>query len=303
VSRFRLTLNQMLFRSRWSTWVQLLPALLIITFVFLIPLVQLFAVSLWEYDPTGVLRATDPTAENYLKYLRQPFYRQVITRTLRLGFITSTVCLLLAYPLAYILARMNFKHKSLLMFLLITPLFVSVVVRVFGWIVIMDREGVVNYVLQALHITKQPLRILKTEYAVVVGLVNVLLAFMVMPIYSSLESIRPSLEEAAQTLGASPIKAWLRVTLPLSIPGVLAGWTLAFIMTLSSYVQPSVLGGPSYFVMATVLRSQITGALNWPMAAATGFTLLAIGLVAVYVPVYLIRRVFSANLEEGSNRG
>jgi len=297
LERIRTFVNNIFFRGRWSNLVQLLPAVLILVFLFVVPLLVLFAISLWRYDPSGVLAATDPTLENYLAFLNHPFYRNVIFRTLRLGFITTSVCLLLGYPLAYIFAKTDIKYKNILMFILITPLFVSVVVRTFGWIVITDRHGLINYLLQALGLIDEPLKILDTQFAVIIGLVNVLLVFMVMPTYSSLLAIRPSLEEAARTLGASPVMTWLRVTLPLSFPGVLAGWTLVFIMTISSYVQPSVLGGPTFFVMATVLYDQIMGALNWPMAAATGFALLLVGLFVVYFPIWVIRKTVAANLE------
>lgn len=287
-------LNKIFFQGRWSRLIQLLPAFIIMTLVFIFPMIQLFTISLWKYNPTGVLLETDFTLENYLVYLNNPFYRSVVFNTFRLGFIVTIVCLIIGYILAYILARANLRYKNLFIFILLTPLFVSVVVRVFGWEVIMERNGVINCLLLSIGLIDEPIRMMRTEFAVIVGLVNVQLTFMVIPIYSILTSIRPSLEDAAKTLGANPLVCWFKITLPLSFPGVVAGWTLVFIMTINSYVQPSILGGPSFFVMATVIRSQITGSLNWPLAASSGFMLLIFGLLAVYLPISVIRKTLIA---------
>lgn len=284
-------LNRILFRSRTSYLSQILPALLLMFFLFIIPVALLFIVSLWRFTPGGSFGPTAPTLANYVRYFTEEHYRDVIVRTLEQGFLTASLCLLIGYPFAHILARAKLRITSQLMFVLFIPLFVSVVVRNFGWIVIMDRNGLINYVLHSLGLIDQPLRILHTMNGVLLGLVNVLLAFMVMPIYSVLVNIPGSLEEAAQTLGASPLTTWRKITLPLALPGIVAGWVLVFSLSVSSYVSPSVLGGPAYFVMATVLYQQISGVLNWPFAAATGFLLLVIGLIALYVPVYLVGRL------------
>lgn len=283
--------NYLLFRNRWSYPFQLLPALLLMIGLFIVPVILLFAVSLWKFNPGGAFVPTSPTIENYLRYLTHPHYRSVILRTLEQGFLTATVCLLLGYPFAYIIARGNLRFRYHLLFLLFVPLFVSVVVRNFGWIVIMDRKGLINYGLLSLGLVDEPIKILDTMTGVLIGLVNVLLVFMVMPIYSVLVNIPRSYEEAAQTLGANPLVAWTRVTLPLSIPGIVGGWVLVFALSISSYVSPAVLGGAAYFVMPVVLVQQIRGTLNWPFAAATGFVLLALGLIAVFLPVWLVRRL------------
>jgi putative spermidine/putrescine transport system permease protein len=259
--------------------------------LFVIPLGLLFMVSLWEFEPGGAFAATSPTFENYARYLESPYYRQVVVRTLRQGFLTASICLLLGYPFAYVIARGNLSFRYHLLFLLFVPLFVSVVVRNFGWIVLLDRKGLINYALLTLGLVDEPVRILDTAQAVLIGLVNVLLVFMVMPIYSVLVNIPRSYEDAAQTMGATPITAWTRVTLPLSLPGIVGGWVLVFALSISSYVSPSVLGGPVYAVMPVVLVQQIRGTLNWPFAAATGFILIVIGLLAMSLPVRILRQV------------
>jgi putative spermidine/putrescine transport system permease protein len=294
-------INHILFRSRGSRAFQLLPAILILVFAFVVPVVLLFVVSLWRFTPGGTFGPTALTLENYARNFTHPHYRLVIVRTLQQGFLTATACLILGYPFAYILARGSLKFRNQLLFFLFVPLFVSVVVRSFGWIVIMDHKGVINYVLTSIGLIEKPLRILDTMTAVIVGLLNVLLAFMVMPIYSVLVNIPRSYEEAARTMGAGPFITWLKVTLPLSLPGIVAGWTLVFSLSISSYVSPSVLGGAAYFVMSTVLYQQIRGVLNWPFAAAIGFLLLMIGLLSIYLPTWIVRRLTEFNGRGNTN--
>lgn len=284
-------INKVLFKNRAALGIQLMPALLIMIGLFIIPVVLLFVVSLWKFIPGGILTASSPTLENYSRNLTHPHYQEVIFRTLKQGFLTATYCLLLGFPFASILARTKSKITGLLLFVLFVPLFVSVVVRNFGWIVIMDRKGLINYALQAIGFISKPLKILDTMTGVLIGLVNVLLAFMVMPIYSVLVNIPKTYEEAAKTLGANPLMTWLRITIPLSLPGIVAGWVMVFSLSISSYVSPSVLGGPAYFVMSTVLYQQVNGALNWPFAASTGFLLLIIGLISLYLPVSILKKL------------
>jgi ABC-type spermidine/putrescine transport system permease subunit I len=184
------------------------------------------------------------------------------------------------------------------MFIFLTPLFIGVVVRSLGWVMIFDRTGPIAVGLQALGVPPDAVpRMLYTFPAVVVSLVNVLLMFMVLPIYSSIRSIPESFEQAAQTLGASPFVTWLRVTLPLSMPGVVAGWILVFVLTVGSFVQPRVVGGPGLPVMSTILYRDFSFTLSWSTAAATGIVLLIIGLGAVIIPRIVTRRLLKWDVE------
>jgi putative spermidine/putrescine transport system permease protein len=288
-SPLRRFVNDFLFRRRIAYQIQLLPALAVIVFAFIIPLALLFTLSLWRFDPMR-MGPTAWTLESYLKFLTDPFYLQAGWRTIRLGFTVTLVSLAIGYPLAYAFARMPMRYKSVWMFVLLTPLFVSVVVRTFGWLVLLDRGGIVNRVLTMLGIIETPLPMMHNMFSVVVGLVNVQLVFMVMPIYASLVGMNLAHEEAAATLGATPLRVFTQVTLPLSLPGVMSGSLLVFALTASSYVQPSVLGGPAFFVMPTMLFSEFMHTLNWPFAAAIGYLLLLLTLVVSYLPLRLARR-------------
>lgn len=286
----RQTFIRLLFRTRWGILLHVAPASAVVLAAFIIPLTLLFVVSLWAYNPERLV-ATEPTLENYAKLLLDPFYRAATGRTLVMGALVSCISLVLGYLLAYVFARSRIRGKGLFMFLLLSPLFVSVVVRSFGWVVIFERGGPLNWLLMRLGIVSHPVTFLETMIAVVTGLLNVQLVFMVLPIYSSLSGIPVAYEEAAKTLGAKPITAFLRVTFPLSLPGVVSGWLLVFAMTVSSYVQPSVLGGARFFVLPTLLYSQLMNVLNWPFAAAIGFFLLVIALMAALLPTLVTQRL------------
>jgi putative spermidine/putrescine transport system permease protein len=288
-SRLRRFVNDFLFRRRIAYQIQVLPGLAIIVFAFVVPLALLFTLSLWRFDPER-MGPTAWTLENYLKFLTDPFYLQAGWRTFKLGFTVTLVSLAVGYPLAYAFARMPMRFKNIWMFILLTPLFVSVVVRTFGWLVLLDRGGIVNRVLTMLGIIESPLPMMHNMFSVVVGLVNVQLVFMVMPIYASLVGLNVAYEEAAATLGATPLRVLARITLPLSLPGVMSGSLLVFALTVSSYVQPSVLGGPAFFVMPTMLFTEFMHTLNWPFAAAIGYLLLLLTFVVSYLPQRLARR-------------
>jgi putative spermidine/putrescine transport system permease protein len=288
-SPLRRFVNDFLFRRRIAYQIQLVPALAVIVFAFVIPLALLFTLSLWRFDPER-MGPTAWTLESYRKFLTDPFYLQAGWRTLKLGFTVTLISLAVGYPLAYAFARMPMRHKSVWMFILLTPLFVSVVVRTFGWLVLLDRGGILNRTLTMLGIIESPLPMMHNMFSVVVGLVNVQLVFMVMPIYASLVGLNLAYEEAATTLGASPVRVFTQITLPLSLPGVISGSLLVYALTVSSYVQPSVLGGPAFFVMPTMLYTEFMHTLNWPFAAAIGYLLLFLTLIVAYLPLRLARR-------------
>lgn len=292
----RVGLNSILYGRYIAPYVQLLPAAAVLLFMFILPLGSLFVISLWHYSGSALV-PTALTLENYTKFFIDAHYRLIALRSLQLAFTTAAVSLIIGYPLAYIFARVQLPGKNIFLFLLLTPLFVSVVVRSFGWVVLLERGGVLNWALQSLGIIDKPLTLLGTTTGVVIGLVNVELTFMVLPIYSSLTGIPRSYEEAAQTLGANPIVTWWKITLPLSLPGVIAGWLLVFATSVSAYVQPSLLGGASFFVMSTELYSQLNNVLNWPFAAAIGYLLLVIALACSLLPALLSRWLLKTGTE------
>lgn len=282
-------LSVALFRSRFALAVKLALPLLLLGALFLLPLGFIFRVSLWQYTPSGLV--PDFSIKNYAYFLGDPFYRRTLWRTVELALIVSLGCLLMGYPLALILTRVRSRYTVIVTFILITPLFVSVVIRTFGWLILLERQGLINGLLLRWGVLAEPFSLLNNTFGVSVSLINVGLAFMVFPLMAALSAIPRSLGEAAQTLGAGPFRAWWHVTWPLSAPGVLAGFTLVLTLTLSAFVQPRVLGGAAFAVVPIQIWRQI-GALNWPLGAAMGVVLLATSFGLAYLVYVVHRRLF-----------
>jgi len=216
------------------------PYALFLLVLLLVPFANIAMYSVHPYSPTKVF-LPDLTFDNYLKIF-DLYYVRLFGRTLRLGLITTAVCVVLGYPLSYRLARARPRWQAVGLFLLIIPLMVSAVIRIFGWIVILGRKGLVNQALVALGL--EPVKLLYSETAVVIGLVNIFVPFMVLPIMASIERISPSLEEAAQNLGADWYRMFRRVILPLSLPGLISGCLLVYSLSISAFVTPALMGNP-----------------------------------------------------------
>jgi putative spermidine/putrescine transport system permease protein len=264
----------LLFRGPWALLVKLLLPLALVIGLFALPLIYVLRISFWTLE--GVRLVPDFTLANYVYFLSEPVYQQAILRTVHLGLTVSVICFILGYPLALILVWARLHYRSALTFILVTPLFVSVVIRAFGWLVLFEHQGLINSVLIQLGIIQSPIRMINNLFSVSIAEVNVDLVFMVLPIVVVLAGIPKSYFEAARTLGASPFRAWWHVIWPLSAPGVLAGFVIVFALAVSSYVQPSVLGGGRFNVVATQIYRQVLGSLNWPLGAAMGYLLLAV---------------------------
>jgi putative spermidine/putrescine transport system permease protein len=255
-------------------WLLALPVLFLAAFM-LYPLLKMFLISLRNYDSALVV-GTRFTLENYTKLFFDPFYQRVLARTLRLGAIVSVVALGLAYPVAYYLARTTSRGKGWLVFLLLTPLMVGIVVRSYGWIVLLGANGAVNRLLLAGGLIDEPLRILFTDWAVLIGLIEVLVPYMILPLISALQKVDITLEEAAATLGASRFEVFRRVVLPLSLPGVVSGITIVFTLSAGAIVTPAVLGGPRMQTVGTLIYQLMTNTVNWPFGSALAFALLIV---------------------------
>jgi putative spermidine/putrescine transport system permease protein len=203
---------------------------------------------------------------------------------LRLGVVVTALTLLATYPIALFLARTQSRWRGLLVALAIAPLLTSTVVRTYGWLVILGNDGLVNGALLGIGLIEQPLRLINDEIGVVIGLVEILMPYMALGLLSGFGRINPDLEEAAMSLGAHPLRAFWRVTLPLSLPGIATGVLLVFVLTISSFVTPQLLGGGRVFLMATEIYDQATYTLDWPFAAAVSFLLLV--LFGVVIALY-----------------
>jgi mannopine transport system permease protein len=223
------------------------------------------------------------TAEHYLRVWNQPLYLNILWRTIQLALAVTVASFLLAYPVAYAMTLVRKRWASIMTACVLIPLWTSVLVRSYSWIVLLQRNGIINNLLRDSGVITDPLHMLYTEGSVMIAMTHSLLPFMILPIYSALATIPPELARAARNLGAGPLQAFFRVTLPLSLPGVYAGSLMTFILALGYYITPALVGGPRTLMMATLIGQQATDLLNWPFAAALSGVLLAATLLLVAV--------------------
>src|SRR6516164_3909958 len=254
------------------------PYALFLLVLLLVPFANIALYSLHPYSPTKVF-LPELTFDNYRKIF-DLYYARLFGRTLRLGLITTAVCVVLGYPLAYCLARASPRWQAMGLFLLIMPLTVSAVIRIFGWIVILGRKGLVNLALMALGL--EPVKLLYNETAVVIGLVNIFVPFMVLPIMASIERIPPSLEEAAQNLGANWYRMFGRVILPLSLPGLISGCLLVYSLSISAFVTPALMGNPRERMVGQQIYDEVLVSFNWPGAASLSLTLVLVSAALMF---------------------
>jgi spermidine/putrescine transport system permease protein len=215
---------------------------------------------------------------NYTR-LFDPLYGKILLFSLVVGLATTTLCLLIGYPLAYYLSRAPARQRSILLFLILVPFWTNFIIRIYAWIMILRSGGFLDSFLQWAHITREPVNILYTPTAVMIGMVYEFLPFMVLPLYTSLEKIENSLLEAAADLGAPPWRAFLRVTLPLSVPGMIAGTILTFIPAMGMFVVPDLLGGAKTILIGNVIRNQFLTARDWPFGAAASMILMILTMI------------------------
>jgi len=247
-----------------------------IAFLYLIALLApigfFLVMSVFRYSALDLWIPT-VTGENFARVLGESYHRAIILRTLKIAFLTTVGCLALGYPLAWYLARTTSAWRGVLMFLVIAPLMTGVIVRTYGWIVLLGSEGTINTLLRGLGLIDRPLKILHTELAVFIALVHILLPYMVFPLFSALAGQDPDLERAANTLGASRARTFLEVTLPLSRPGVLMGSALVFTLTAGAVVTPALMGGKDVQMLGQTIYELTMSTLNWPLASAVAFVL------------------------------
>ena len=265
------------------------PATLLVLGSLVLPMLTLLRYSFNAYDPALLMRETF-TLENYLRFLAEPYFHEVIATTLAVALVSTIGSIILGFPIAYFLARTQSRFKSLFVILVIFPLLVGNVVRAAGWITIFGTRGVVNVTLMNLGIIQQPVEIMYTDFAVIVGTLSVVLPFMILTLQGVIENVDFSIVDAALNLGASSCKAFTRIFLPMIMPGVLAGFVLIFILCMNAYATPYLLGGPGYKMMAPALYSQISTVANWPFGSALAFILMAITVISTVLVTRLTTR-------------
>jgi spermidine/putrescine transport system permease protein len=255
-----------------------LPPLLWVFVFLLVPYALLFCYSFWSVSPSQTI-VHAWTLDNYRELSRVNVYLQTLFRSMWIASRVMIFSLLLGYPLAYYLSFYAGMRKDLFYQLVIIPLWVSYLVRAYAWKTILGSDGVLNTLLQYVHFTRHPVEfLLYSPFAVVLTLTHIYTPFAVLPIYAALEHIPRNLVEASHDLGASPLQTFWRVIFPLSIPGVLAGATFAFVLSLGDFLAPLLLGGPSGIMISNIVVSLFGAAYNWPLGAAISLCMLLLVL-------------------------
>ncbi len=259
--------------SRWRPWLLLSPSLTAIFFLLVVPVLFVVVYSFWLRAPTG---AAIPAFQfgNYARFFEDLFYPTILFRTLRVSVICVLLCLVMGYIPAYFFYRSTSRYRQALILLIMVPFWISFIIRTMSWINILGANGFLNYTLMRFGIITEPLSLLYNEAAVLMGLIQYLLPFMILNIYVSLEAIDKNLLEAARSMGCNEWQAFREVTLPLSLPGVSAGCLLVFVLTAGTYLPPMILGGPGNEMIANLIFNRVIGTLDWPFGSAISVILL-----------------------------
>ena len=290
MSKERSTLKK---RQRRGEFLTALP-LILFTLLFIVgPMVYMVALSFMTRAETwGVVPQF--TLKNYAG-ITEPVYLSTFWESLKLAVISTVLIIAIGYPFGYFMAKLGPKWKKRTMLLLMIPFWTSSLIRLYGWIIIFRAGGLFDSFLMALHVTSEPLKLLYTYPAVVVGMVYALLPFMIFAVYSSAEKLDFSLVEAARDLGASPMKAFLTVSLKLTLPGLLSGVVLTFVPSMGLFFIADILGGNKVVLVGNLIQAQLMNAHNWPFAAALSVVL----LVLTTVILWLYRKVSGVKDLEG----
>jgi spermidine/putrescine transport system permease protein len=267
-----------------------IPPLAWVVALLLVPYAMLFCYSFWSVSPLQTI-VHSWTLDNYRQLLEKPLYVEVFLRSVRIAGSVTLLALLLGHPLAYYVSFYTQGRKELAYQLVIIPLWASYLVRGYAWKTILGSDGVLNGLLQYLHITHAPLEfLLYSPFAVILTLTHIYTPFVFLPIYASLEHIPRNLVEASQDLGCSPWQTFRRVILPLSLPGVIAGATFAFVLTLGDFLAPLLVGGSSGIMISNVVVSLFGAAYNWPLGAAISLCMLMVVVMILFATERMEKR-------------
>ena len=269
-----------------------------LTLFFLVPFILVLKISLSEsilaQPPYGPLWETDANGhvevkangDNFAYLVEDPFYKDAYLKALKTAFVSTLVALLIGYPTAYGIARARQPWRNTLLMLVVLPFWTSFLIRVYAWKVLLQGNGPLNGLLMWLGLVDEPVQILYTDFAIYLGIVYSYLPFMVLPLYAAIERLDLTLNEAAADLGAPPWRVFLSITLPLSLPGVVAGCGLVFIPAVGEFVIPEMLGGPNAAMIGRVLWNEFFANRDWPIASAVAVAM----LVFLVVPIMLFQR-------------
>jgi spermidine/putrescine transport system permease protein len=276
-------------RSRLGAPLLSLPGIVWLGAFFLIPLGIIFIVSLGTKDRFGGVVLDAPSLGQYADAL-SPTFLPTIGNSFRYAILTTIVSLAIGYPIAYWISRYGGRNKTLLLILVMLPFWTSYLIRTYAWMIILRDNGVVNSVLRATGLTDEPLILLNTDLSVVLGMTYGFLPFAILPLFVSIDRLDEDLVAAARDLYASGAAAFRYVTLPLTMPGVIAAAILTFIPAIGDYVTPDLLGGAQTTTIAKVVQTQFLSARDWPSGAALGFMLMLITIVGTLASLRVLRR-------------
>lgn len=266
-----------------------LPALLVVVIFFFIPVITLFRISFFESVGMGVYRPAF-RLDGYIKFLTDPFYVKIIIYTIKNALIVTCISLVAGYPVAYYVARASGIRKLVCLLLIIVPLWTNLIVRIYGWFVILGRKGFINTVLLGTGLIDEPLSMIFTSFSVVIGLLDVVFPWVLLILISVLEGIDWSMIEAARDLGARRFKSFYEVTFKLSIPGVAVAGLFAFVWSMGEYAVPSLLGSSAQRTISIEVADQILNVLNWPFGASIAFVLFSISVFVLLISNRLSQR-------------
>ncbi len=252
----------------------LLPILVLLIVFMIIPVFRIFVLSF--FDP-------DFTVKHYLKFYKVGVYSQILLRTLTISLMVSICCLIVGYPVAYLMADVPARTTKVLLIFVVLPMWTGILVRTYAWMVLLGRKGILNKMLIYFDVIAEPLKVLYTTKAVVLAMVQILVPLMILPLYATMKGIDRNLLKASNVLGAGPLRSFWHVFLPLSTPGILAGFTLVFILSMAFFITPALVGGRKDIMIAMLIESQVTRLLNWGFAAALSLILMAMTLVIILV--------------------
>ncbi|MFL9957004.1 ABC transporter permease [Paraburkholderia nemoris] len=263
-----------------APWLLSGPALLLFVGLLLVPLLLTLMLSFRVFsDTAGVTSAY--TLTNYWEVVSDPYYGTIFLRTAGLAFAVTLLSIVLGVPETIVLARMKRPWQSLCLLIVLGPLLISVVVRTLGWQILLGNNGVLNNLLQWLHITSEPIRLVFTMTGMIIALTHVLVPFMVMSVWATMQKLDPQVEWAGRSLGGSPFAVFRRVVLPQIMPGVLSGSIIVFALSASAFATPALIGGRRLKVVATAAYDEFLGTLNWPLGASIAVLLLIANVAIV----------------------
>jgi spermidine/putrescine transport system permease protein len=266
-----------------------IPGVAWLVLFFVVPLALILVVSVGSRDALGRITFDQPSLDNYAKAF-DPIFLPTFLNSLRYATVTTVLSLAIGYPIAYWISRYGGRHKVLLLILVMLPFWTSYLIRTYSWIILLRDNGVVNSVLQAVGLTSEPIILMNTDISVILGMTYGFLPFAILPLFVSIDRLDPDLIAAGRDLYASGRGAFLHVTLPLTMPGIIAAALLTFIPALGDFVTPDLLGGPQTTTIAKNIQELFLAGRDWPYGAALGFVLMIVTLVGTLVALRTLRR-------------